>query len=100
MYDDKSTVSLWASQIADSEECQAEPSDMRHSGRSTAVTQALLQGADELIQDYPRITTRKPETKLSVSSGSVNTIIDALGDSKVCDRWVPRSLPDYDKTGQ
>ena len=47
---------------------------------------------------YRRITSRKPATQLSVSNGSVNTIIDALGYSKVCDRWVPRSLTDYHKT--
>jgi hypothetical protein len=30
--------------------------------------------------------------QLSVSSGSAMTIIDALGYSKVCARWVPGSL--------
>jgi len=51
-----------------------------------------------MSKDYRRITSRKPATQLSVSNGSVNTIIDALGYSKVCDRWVPRSLTDYHKT--
>jgi len=49
-------------------------------------------------KDYWRITSRKPATKLSVSYGTVNAIIDAFGYSKVCDNWVPRSLADYHKT--
>jgi len=49
-------------------------------------------------KDYRLITSRKPAIQLSVSNGSVNTIIHALGYSKVCDRWVPRSLADYHKT--
>jgi len=45
---DESTVSRRVSPTAVSEECQAEPSDARHALRpSTAVTQALLQVADE-----------------------------------------------------
>ena len=62
------------------EKFQAGLSEGRRSGRPTiTVTQTLLRDADELIQDYRRITTRKPATKLSVSSGNVYTIIDALG---------------------
>jgi hypothetical protein len=39
-----------------------------------------------MSKDYRRITNRKPASKLLVSNGSVNTIIDTLGYSKVCDR--------------
>jgi hypothetical protein len=72
-----------------------EPSDAPCSGRpTTAVTLALLQYADELLRNDRWITTRKLETELLVSKGSVNNIIDALRYAKMCARWVPRSLTD------
>jgi len=53
--------------------------DVRHSGWPiTLVTQAMLQCADELIQNVERITTTKLETELSVSKGSVDNTNDAL----------------------
>jgi hypothetical protein len=98
---DKSTVSRWASQIAGSEKGQAELGDIPRSGRpTTAVTPALLQRADEQIRKDQRITTRKLATKLSVSKGCVNNIIDALGYAKVCACRVPRRLADDHKTVQ
>jgi hypothetical protein len=89
---DKSTVSHLASRIAGSEKGQAELSDAPHSGRpTTAVTPALLQHADELIRKDRWIITRKLANELSVSNGSVKNITDAIGYTKVCARWVPRS---------
>jgi hypothetical protein len=81
---DKSTVIRWASRIAGSEKGQAELSDASLSDRpTTAVTSPLLQRADELIRKDLRITNRKLATELSVSKGSVNNVIDALGYAKV-----------------
>jgi len=52
---------------------------VHHSGwPTTVVTQALLQCADELIQNVEWITTTKLVTELSVSRGSVDNINDAL----------------------
>jgi len=45
---------------------------------TTVVTQALLQCADELIQNIERITITKLTTELSVSKGGVDNINDAL----------------------
>jgi hypothetical protein len=52
----------------------------------------MLQRADDIIHADRRITSRQLAIQLSVSNGSAMTIIDALGYSKVCARWVPRSL--------
>jgi DNA-binding MarR family transcriptional regulator len=80
---DKSTVNRWTSRIASSEKGQAQLSDAPRSGRpTTAASLALLQRADELIRKDRRITARKLATELSVSKGSVNNIIDALGYAK------------------
>ena len=51
----------------------------------------MLQRADGIRADW-RIGSRQLAVQLSVSNGSVMAIIDALGYSKVCARWVPRSL--------
>jgi hypothetical protein len=77
---------LIKARIAGSEKGQAELSDAPRSGRpTTAVTLALLERADELIRKDRRITTRKLASELSVSKGSVNNVIDALGYTKsVC----------------
>jgi hypothetical protein len=54
-------------------------SDVHRSGwPTTVVTQALLQCADELIQNVERTTTTKLATELSVSKGGVDDINDAL----------------------
>jgi transposase len=96
---DKNTVSRWASRIAGFEKGQAELSKTPRSGRpTTTVTPELLQLADKLIRKDRRITTRRLATELSESKGTVNNIIDALGYSKACARWVPRSLTDDQRT--
>jgi hypothetical protein len=48
-----------------------------------------LQCADDIIEADWRITSRQLAIQLSVSNGSAMVIIDALGYSKVCARWVP-----------
>jgi hypothetical protein len=67
---------------------------VHHSGWTTrAVTQALLQHAIELIQNYKCVTMiRKLAFELSVSKGTVNIMIDTLGYLKVCACWNPQSL--------
>jgi histone-lysine N-methyltransferase SETMAR len=57
----------------------------------------LLQRTNELIGKDRRIIKRKLASELSVSKGSVNNIIDALGCAKVCTFWVPSSLNDDHK---
>ncbi|PSN52961.1 hypothetical protein C0J52_03623 [Blattella germanica] len=57
-----------------------------------AVTPDMLQRSDVVIRADQRITTRQLVLKLSVSKGSVDAIINALGYRNVCARWVPRSL--------
>jgi hypothetical protein len=48
--------------------------------------------ADDIIHADQRLTSRQLAIQLSVSNGSAMAIIDALGYSKVCARWVPGSL--------
>lgn len=78
-----------------------ERNDARRSGQPTtaaAVTQQLLQRADELIRNDQRFTIRKYATELSVSTERVSNFTDVLGYSKVCLCRVPRSPTDYRKT--
>jgi hypothetical protein len=51
-----------------------------------------LQQADGIIHADRRITSRQLAVQLLVSNGSAMAIMDALGYSKVCARWVPRNL--------
>jgi hypothetical protein len=93
---DKSTESL-----AGSEKGHAELSDAGHSVQPTrAITQVLFQNADEHIRNKGWFTTRKPATETSVLQASVNNITESLRYSKVCARWVPKSLTNYHKTVQ
>jgi hypothetical protein len=48
----------------------------------------MLQHADGIINANRRITSLQLAVQLSVSSGSAMAIIDALGYSKVCAKWV------------
>lgn len=90
---DRSTVGRWARRVKASEGGAAELRDLPRSGRPpTAVTPDMLQRADVLIRRDRRITTRQLALELSVSKGSVDVIINQLGYSKVCARWVPRCL--------
>lgn len=90
---DRSTVGRWARRVAASEGGAAELQDLQRAGRPPmAVTPDMLQRADVVIRADRRITTRQLVLKLSVSKGSVDAIINALGYRKVCARWVPRSL--------
>jgi hypothetical protein len=52
----------------------------------------MLQHADDIIHADWHITSRQLAVQLSVSNGSAMAIIDTLGYSKVCARWVPRNL--------
>jgi transposase len=90
---DKSTVSRWAKRLASSEQGQGNVSDLSRSGHaSTAVTPATMQRADSHIRTDRRITTRELASILGVGKGSVDRIIHQLGYSKVCARWIPRTL--------
>ena len=67
--------------------------DRPRSGRpATATSPDMLQRANDIIHVDRRITSRQLAVQLSVSNGSAMTITDTLGCSKVCARWVPRSL--------
>jgi histone-lysine N-methyltransferase SETMAR len=59
---------------------------------STAVTSATLHRAHSHIRNDRRIIPRELAAILGIGKGSVNKIIHKLGYSKVCARWVPRSL--------
>jgi hypothetical protein len=52
----------------------------------------MLQRANDIIHVDQRITSQQLAVQLSVSNGSAMAIIDVLGYSKVCTRWVPRNL--------
>jgi hypothetical protein len=52
----------------------------------------MLNHTDAIICADWHITTREFALQLSISTGSVCSIIETLRHSKVCSKWVPRSL--------
>ena len=73
---DKSTVKRWSSWIAGSKKGHAELSDSRHPGHpTTAVIHILLQPAEDFIQNNGQVTTIKLTTELSISKGTVKTLL-------------------------
>jgi hypothetical protein len=52
----------------------------------------MLNQADAIIHVHRHITTRQLALQLSISTGSVCSIIETLEYSKVCSKWVPQSL--------
>ena len=92
---DYSTVTRWVKWINDGQE---EPADRSRSGRpSSAHSSVNIGKADELIKENRRITINELAESLGVSAGSAVKIMDTLGYSKVCARWVPRQLTEAHK---
>ena len=92
---DYSTVSRWVKRINDGQEELAESDlcDRPRSGRpSSAHSSANIDQADALIKENRRITINELTELLGVSARSALKIMDTLGYSKVCARWVPRQL--------
>ena len=85
----------WVKQINDGQDVLAE-SDLCNrprSGRSSSVhNSASIDQVDALIKGNRRITINEFAESLGVSAGSAVKIMDTLGYSKVCARWVPRQL--------
>jgi hypothetical protein len=52
----------------------------------------MLQRADGIIHADRCITSRQLVIQLSISNGSAMAVIDTLGYSKACAKWVLRSL--------
>ena len=90
---DRSTVGHWVQRIKASGSGETELHDWPRSGRPASATSSdMLQCADDIIHADRRITGRQLAVQFSVSNGRSMAIIDALGYSKVCARWVPWSL--------
>ena len=63
------------------------------SGRSSSAhSSANINQADALIKENRCITINELAESLGVSAGSAVKIMDTLGYSNVCARWVPRQL--------
>ena len=97
---DYSTVTRRIKRINDGQEEPAE-SDLcgkPMSGRpSSAHSSANIDQVDALIKENRRITMNELVESLGVSAGSAVKIMDILGYSKVCARWVPRQLTEAHK---
>ena len=90
---DYSTVTRWVKRINDGQEEPAECDlcDRPRSSRpSSAHSSANIDQADALIKENRRITINELAESLGVSAGSAVKIMDTLGYSKVCAKWVPR----------
>ena len=97
---DYSTVTRWVKRINDGQEEAAESDlcDRPRTGRpSSAHSSANINNADALIKENRRIAINEPAESLGVSAGSAVKIMDTLGYSKVCTRWVPRQLTEAHK---
>ena len=92
---DYSTVMRWVKRINDGHEEPAKSDlfDRPRSGRpSSAHSSANIDQADALIKENRCITINELAELFRVSAGSAVKIMDTLGYSKVCARWVPRQL--------
>ena len=97
---DHSIVKRWVKQINDGQEELAESdfcSRPRNGRPSSAHSPANIDQADALIKKNRRITINELAESLGVSAGSAVKIMDTLGYSKVCKRWVPRQLTEAHK---
>ena len=84
-------------------------SDFRHGRVSTAdmprpgqahvvITQESIAAVNSLVRENRRITTWEIADSLSVSKGTVHTILhEHLQYSKVCAQWVPKHLTEDQK---
>ena len=104
MYDDGAidytTVKRWVKRINDGQEELAESdfcSRPRNDRPSSAHSSANIDQADALIKKNRRITINELAESLGVSARSAVKIMDTLGYSKVCARWVPKQLTEAHK---
>ena len=89
----RSTVGRWVQRVKASGIGETELRDRLRSGHpATATSPDMLQHADGIIHADRHITSRQLAVELSVSNGSAMAVVDALGYSEVCTRWIPRSL--------
>ena len=90
----------WVKRINDGQEEPAE-SDLCDKSRSgkpfSAHSSANINQIDALIRENRRITITELAESLGVSVGSAVKIMDTLGYSKVCARWVSRKLTEAHK---
>ena len=97
---DYNIVTRWVKRINDGQEEPAESDlcDRPRSGRpSSAHSSAKNDQADALIKENRRIIINRFAELLRVSAGSAVKIMDTLGYSKMCARWVPRQLTETHK---
>ena len=75
------------------ESAESDLCDRPRSGKpSFAHSSANIDQADALIKENRRITINELAESLGVRARSVVKVMDTLGYSKVCARWVPRQL--------
>ena len=104
MYDDGvidySTMTRWVKQINNGQESPAASDlcDRPRSGRpSSAHSIATIDQAYALIKKKRCIIINQLAESLGVSAGSAIKIMDTLGYSKECARWVPKQLTEAHK---
>ncbi|GBN33816.1 hypothetical protein AVEN_3045-1 [Araneus ventricosus] len=76
--------------------------DLPRPGQAQVVTNSLtISAVGEIIRQNRRITTREIAVELSISKGTVHHIIHKKhGYGKVCAQWVPKHLPENQKTAR
>jgi histone-lysine N-methyltransferase SETMAR len=73
-------------------------SDLQRSGRpQSARTDANVERLNNIIVADRRVTVKQLSLRLDIAEASVCRILEQLGFSKVCARWVPRQLTDARK---
>jgi hypothetical protein len=94
----RSTGGRWAKRVKASGSAETELRDLSRAGRpATTKTPDMLNCPDAIICADRCITTRQLALQLSINTGSVCSIIETLGYSKVCSTWDPRSLTTHHK---
>ena len=94
----RTALNRWAIKFRECEPGRANINDQPRSGRPVSVTDDKHQKqVDELIKHDRHITQKQIAGRLGMSKERVGYIIGLLGYTKVCSRWVPRTLtPEVD----
>jgi hypothetical protein len=93
---DRSTVGRWAKRVKASGSAETELCDLPHVGRpATANTSDMLNRVDSIIHADRRITMRQFALQLSISTGSVYSVIEKYCSSMtlhaLTQAWEPRN---------
>jgi histone-lysine N-methyltransferase SETMAR len=91
----KTAVYKWIQRFKDG--CTSTEDDSRSGRPCSSATADNIHAVQDLILRDRRITVREMAYLLDISVGTVSAIVEDLGFSKLCARWIPKLLSDSQK---